>query len=132
MKSVQHRTLRSTRDYRHADLHRGSAAERGYGWQWSKPGGTRDQAMQRDCYLCQCCLKAGYDTPAVAVDHVIPADVRPEWHHELSNLQALCRECHERKTRRDAEFYGSREDARARKLTEQQSRNRYVARSACG
>jgi 5-methylcytosine-specific restriction protein A len=128
VKSVKQRTLGTQkRDYRHADRFRGNAGERGYGWQWSKPHGTRQQAMERDCWLCRQCALAGYDSPAEHVDHIVPADVRTDWHHELGNLQALCKPCHEAKTARDKVVYGSRQDAVDGRLTVEQQRNRAAA-----
>lgn len=125
MRSVKPRTLGSQkRDHRQADRFRGSANERGYGWQWSRPGGTRQQAMERDCWLCRPCGLAGYDSPAEHVDHIVPADVRTDWHYEAGNLQAMCKPCHEAKTARDKVVYGSRQDAESGRLTVEQQRNR--------
>lgn len=129
MKTVQQKTLgNGNRDHRMADRVRGTAAERGYGWMWSKPGGTRDQALQRDCYLCQECARQGLDQTGKYVDHIIPADVRPELMHDVDNLQTLCKPCHEQKTRQDGRRYGSREECMAGRLSMEQRQARAAAR----
>lgn len=52
--------------------------------------------------LCVVCLAAGRTEPARDVDHVIPhkGDARLFW--SRLNLQALCQDCHRRKTGRGA------------------------------
>lgn len=71
-----------------------SRHERGYDSKWVK---LRANILARDLYLCQHCLDKGRPTPATDVDHITPkskgGDDAPD------NLQALCRECHNRKTR---------------------------------
>ena len=49
--------------------------------------------------LCVECEKAGRVTVAQVVDHRIPIAVAPERRLEWDNLQSLCVECHNRKTR---------------------------------
>lgn len=82
---------------RFGDVRRGSSTARGYGADWRK---RRDSIMQRDCGLCQPCKAGGRITPATAVDHIVPkaaggTDVE-------SNLQAICKACHDAKTAREA------------------------------
>jgi 5-methylcytosine-specific restriction protein A len=76
---------------------RGSAQERGYGWEWRK---LRNSVMERDCGLCQPCNARGKVTEAVAVDHIVNkargGDDAP------SNLQAICGPCHAAKTALEA------------------------------
>lgn len=74
---------------------RGTAAERGYGWQWRK---VRNQVMRRDSYRCQCseCKKSGRILPAHEVDHKVPKAQGGT--DDPSNLQAINRDCHKRKT----------------------------------
>ena len=86
-----------------ADTRRGSRHERGYGSDWDK---RRARILARDAGLCQCsdCKARGLITLATEVDHIIS---KAEWqvrHGSLagvdddSNLQAINRECHKRKT----------------------------------
>jgi 5-methylcytosine-specific restriction protein A len=49
--------------------------------------------------LCVLCKVDGFFTRAVEVDHVIP--LHQGGKDDATNLQSLCRECHERKTRTD-------------------------------
>ena len=80
-----------------------SSSERGYGWAWQK---LRLRILARDGYICQCeeCTKANRIRPAQEVDHIVS---KAEWkrrHLTLdgvdnpSNLQAINRLCHERKS----------------------------------
>lgn len=61
----------------------------------------RVQALMRDHYLCRRCLDELRITPAVIVDHRVP--IKEDWslRLELSNLQSLCRACHNHKTAED-------------------------------
>lgn len=75
---------------------------RGYGSAWVK---LRKQALERDKWLCQHCLKQGMPTPLGVkprdheVDHVTPKAKGGT--DDLSNLQSLCPDCHHEKTARD-------------------------------
>jgi 5-methylcytosine-specific restriction protein A len=65
-------------------------------------GRLRDAAMRRANGLCQCpdCMGHGIPRPAHEVDHIVPL-----WQggtDDLENLQALHRDCHRSKTRREA------------------------------
>lgn len=55
----------------------------------------RQQALHRDHYLCQECLKKKKVTPATEVHHIVPLESAPSLGLELSNLQSLCWYCHE-------------------------------------
>lgn len=70
-----------------------TATERGYGHSWRK---VRKQALERDQYLCQECLKHGIATLATDVDHII--NKAQGGTDELNNLQSLCNPCHKNKT----------------------------------
>lgn len=65
---------------------------RGYGTAWDK---LRAQILKRDQYLCQSCKKLGRIKSANQVDHVIPKDKGGT--DEPSNLQSLCKPCHDAK-----------------------------------
>lgn len=77
--------------------HRGSAASRGYGSEWTK---LRTRIMYRDCGLCQVCKAKGLVTPAHAVDHIVPKAAGGS--DSEGNLQAICNLCHAAKTRLEA------------------------------
>ena len=79
-----------------SDRLHGSAASRGYDRKWRE---ARDAFLRRHP-LCVLCQAEGRLTPATVVDHVIPhrGDMKLFW--DVSNWQALCRECHDRKTGR--------------------------------
>lgn len=55
----------------------------------------RLQALQRDHYLCQSCLRHGKITQATEVHHIIELESCPSLGLELSNLESLCWQCHE-------------------------------------
>ena len=67
-----------------ADVHRGSARERGYTAQW---GRVRTLYL-RSHPLCDSCKQAGFLVPAVIVHHIRP--IADGGGNEESNLQALC------------------------------------------
>ena len=73
---------------------RTSRHSRGYGTAWDK---LRKFILQRDKHLCQACLPR--PTPANHVDHIRPKAKGGT--DEPSNLQALCKPCHDAKTLRD-------------------------------
>jgi len=60
---------------------------------WKK---IRVQALNRDHWLCQECLRQGRLTQAREVHHIQELEDHPELGLELSNLESLCRECHEK------------------------------------
>ena len=54
--------------------------------------------MKQAHYLCECCLRQGIYKPAEIVHHVIELDPitieNPEIALSFDNLEAVCRECH--------------------------------------
>ena len=84
---------------------RGSASERGYGWQWQK---ARNAAIARDHGLCQPCKRLGIVTLAREVDHIVGKDQGGD--DAPANLQAICLPCHKAKTA--AERFGGQWDGR--------------------
>ena len=79
-----------------ADRLRGGAASRGYDRKWRE---ARLEYLRRHP-LCMQCWKEGRLTTATVVDHIIPhrGDQILFWDQE--NWQALCKDCHDRKTGR--------------------------------
>lgn len=75
---------------------KGSRHSRGYGASWDR---IRLQALKRDHYLCQPCLRAGRFTEAKAVDHIKPKAKGGT--DDLTNLQSICNPCHSDKTAQD-------------------------------
>lgn len=82
-----------------APVHEAQGQEENYG---KGRGGRpwrrkRDAVMARDKYLCQPCVGYGRLTLADEVDHIVP---QAEGGTDAeSNLQAICRPCHDVKTR---------------------------------
>lgn len=65
--------------------------------------GRRLQRIRKQVFdeqpICVSCKAKGKVTPALEVDHIVALVNGGEDEH--SNRQALCKECHEAKTRRD-------------------------------
>ena len=73
------------------DAARGTNKQRGYDEHWARISRMKRQ----ECPVCQVCN----DAAATEVDHIIPFNgpndpLRTQW----SNLQSICRQCHNRKT----------------------------------
>ena len=89
---------------KYCDLHRPlhpeevrSAASRGYDRAWQKASRLFLQAHP----LCEECMKRGKYTRATVVDHIVPHRGDEELFWDRSNWRALCKRCHDRKTRRE-------------------------------
>lgn len=54
----------------------------------------RLRALERDHYLCVECKKRGIITPANTVHHIKPLRIDPKNAEDLSNLETVCRACH--------------------------------------
>jgi 5-methylcytosine-specific restriction protein A len=76
------------------DRKRGSAAHRGYDARWRA---TRKRYLTIHS-LCAECQRVGRLTAATVVDHIVPHKGDPNLFWNDSNWQALCRQCHNRKT----------------------------------
>lgn len=81
-------------DRRQVDQRRGTAAQRGYGHRWQK----YRAGFLSSHPLCASCERQGKITAAVVVDHITPHKGDQELFWVMSNHQALCEECHNRKT----------------------------------
>ncbi len=44
--------------------------------------------------LCEYCIARGFPVPAKDIDHIQEVQDRPDLAYTFSNLQALCRSCH--------------------------------------
>ena len=60
----------------------------------------RKSVLERDKYLCQPCAQDGRSTPCNIVDHVVPKSEGGT--DNPSNLQAICKPCHDAKTLEEA------------------------------
>lgn len=80
-----------------ADTKRGNRHERGYGTAWTK---LREYVLTRDHGLCQPCEVAGRVALAHEVDHRVPKSEGGT--DSESNLQSICRACHQTKTAAEA------------------------------
>lgn len=76
---------------------RGTAEQRGYGWEWRK---LAQAILKRDRYLCQCENCGGKHLPASEVDHVMPKSLGGT--DDPGNLRAINHDCHKAKTEREA------------------------------
>lgn len=57
----------------------------------------RKQILKRDGYLCVECKRYGRMREATTVHHIKELEDYPELGVEESNLESLCRECHNKK-----------------------------------
>lgn len=55
---------------------------------------AREKVLIRDNYLCQSCLKQGIIATAHAVHHIKEYKEHPELALEETNLEAICKPCH--------------------------------------
>lgn len=73
---------------------RGTACKRGYDRRWRK---ARLNYL-RHHPICVLCQAEGRVEAAIEVDHVEPHRGSPKLFWDEENWQALCRECHQKKT----------------------------------
>jgi 5-methylcytosine-specific restriction enzyme A len=76
------------------DKRRGSAAQRGYNYRWTK----YREIFLRSHPLCLECEKKGIIRNATVVDHIVPHKGDNELFWDGSNHQSLCKRCHDQKT----------------------------------
>lgn len=95
---------KAARDARRRQV-RGTTAQRGYGGRWQT---LRKRFILQHPY-CQECLKQGKLTEATDVDHIVPHRGCARLLFDESNLQALCHECHSRKTAKEDGGFGNRQ-----------------------
>lgn len=71
--------------------HNKTTAERGYDHAWQQIRARKAIADP----LCERCLTAEVVKPMREVHHVVPININPSLRLVWSNLQSLCRECHQ-------------------------------------
>jgi 5-methylcytosine-specific restriction protein A len=76
------------------DRQRGSATRRGYDARWR----AARKRFLLNHPICGECERVGMLTAATIVDHIIPHKGDSDLFWNESNWQALCRQCHNRKT----------------------------------
>jgi 5-methylcytosine-specific restriction protein A len=81
-----------------APSRRGTSSQRGYGAAWQR---LRLVILERDQHLCQTCMAEGRVTVATQVDHIKPKFEGGT--DDESNLQAICSECHDAKSKREGQ-----------------------------
>ena len=95
---------KAARDARRRQV-RGTTAQRGYGGRWQT---LRKRFILQHPY-CQECLKQGKLKEATDVDHIVPHRGCAKLLFDEANLQALCHECHSRKTAKEDGGFGNRQ-----------------------
>lgn len=63
----------------------------------------RQQALDRDHYVCQYCGQPNSKT----VDHIVPIEYDPTRKASIDNLATICRQCHRLKTQWEQSYYGT-------------------------
>lgn len=54
-------------------------------------------ALRRDHFLCKECRKYGRRVQADVVHHIQEIDIAPRLAYSLSNMESLCKECHNKR-----------------------------------
>lgn len=85
------------------DSKRQSSSKRGYNSKWREAR----LAYLTEHPLCVECEKRGIVTPATDVDHIIPHRGDKQLFWDRDNWQALCHECHSRKTATEDGAFGN-------------------------
>lgn len=87
---------------------RPNAHQRGYTRQWNK----RSTAFLKANPLCVMCEAAGRDgVPAEHTDHIIPFKGDLDLRDDPGNWQALCAECHGKKTKAEQDAEQDHDDS---------------------
>lgn len=60
----------------------------------------RERILQRDSYVCQACAREGRVQIAHEVDHIV--NIAAGGTDDPGNLEAICRDCHQKKTQQEA------------------------------
>lgn len=101
----KHQHIAEQQRQRGVDQRRGSSSARGYNWRWRN---ARVKFLRLHP-LCNICSKPDSPTPATVVDHIVPhrGDEYLFWNEQ--NWQALCAECHSRKTATEDGGFGNKQ-----------------------
>ena len=103
-KYCEHHTYLADQEAKHyRERVRDPEIDKRYGHAWRK---IRNRYIAAHP-LCEHCLKEGKVTPAQEVDHIVPLEHGGT--HDETNLQALCKPCHSRKTARDGDRWRIKE-----------------------
>ena len=62
----------------------------------SVPHGLRYQVLLRDLFMCQMCGRTEPDTSRLVADHKVPHRGDEALFWDASNIQCLCKPCHDR------------------------------------
>lgn len=76
--------------------------------QWRGKNGIRERAMKRDNYECQDCKRLGKQSRVDEVHHIVELKQRPELFLDLNNVVCLCKDCHNKRHRRELRGYTKR------------------------
>ena len=60
------------------------------------------EVLKRDNYTCQFCGR--FQTKYLEIDHIKPLDSRPDLALDMTNLRALCHECHNERHERASKW----------------------------
>src|SRR5688572_18837870 len=88
------------------EARRGSASERGYGWDWQKYRAwficqLECSVCGKNHTVCALCLIEGFIERAFAVDHITPHRGNQQLFWDHTNHQSLCESHHNRKAREE-------------------------------
>lgn len=89
-------------EQKRVDQQRGTAVKRGYNSRWQKARLTYLKSHP----LCVECLKEDKVVAATVVDHIIPHKGDQKLFWDTGNWQALCKQCHDKKTAREDGGFG--------------------------
>jgi len=67
--------------------------KRSYDHQWRK----LSERIRAENPLCSDCFLEGRTSPSTEVHHIVPIDENPSLRLVLSNLVALCKDCHDKR-----------------------------------
>ena len=107
-KQYQYRYNTQTR-YRNSE-----SSQRYHFYQTKRWSSLRQQALDRDHYICQYCGRPNSRT----VDHIVPIAIDHAKATDIDNLATICRRCHKAKTDWEQAYYGTGKDNRLTGATE--------------
>ena len=66
----------------------------------------RWSVLRRDLFMCQMCIRAEPDTSKLVADHKAPHRGDEALFWDASNIQCLCKPCHDRVKQREERHHG--------------------------